>query len=199
MLAVTAVMTGAAALIWNIVALAGGEPGRGFGAGDAAASVIYLIGFGPNVLVSIAAIALGASVDVGAAVSTGGRVIGNLTQISLFGWGRNSAPSYAFFLLLIPAASCAWGGYWLCLRRKASELWPALITAAAIFALVLGVLAAIADARLGAGLVRDRGFAAIAPNAGATMLLALAWGIALGLAGWRFAATRSPHAGADGS
>jgi len=56
--------------------------------------------------------------------------------------------------------------------------------AALAYSFVLADLAILADARLGAGLVRSRGFALIAPRSVMVFLLALVWAAAIGFAGW---------------
>lgn len=189
MLVAVAILASFAALVWIIVALASG-PRTDFGPAEAAAAVIYLAAFAPNVLVAIVAVAMGAPLQVGAAVTTGGRVVGPLTEISLLDWADGSAPWYLFLLLLIPLAACAMGGFWVGrARHPRSERLGILLAGAIFFALVLGVLAALGDARLGAGLVRERGFGRLAPDAAITAGVAFLWAAAAGFAGLKAAET----------
>ena len=190
MLGVSLVAGAAAALLWVVIGLLGGGP-ENFGPGEAAAAVIYLVAFGPNVIVSIIAIGLGAPVEIGAQISSAGRLIGPLSEISLFDWAGGSAPWFAYLLLLIPIGACLVGGF--AAHRSSSRsstetsrlMFPVLVAAAATYAFLLFELAALAEARLGAGLIRNRGFGRVAPDAAMVLTLAVCWAFVLGLAGWK--------------
>jgi hypothetical protein len=186
MLVATFLLTLAAGLVWIIVGLLEGHPSGSFGLRDAGAALIYLIAFGPNVLVAIAAVAHGAPIEVGAQITSAGRIIGSLQEISLFSWGEQGAPWFAYALLAIPILACLLGGY--SARRNAREpgdVVQVLGIAAGAYALILFELAALAEARLGAGLIRARGFGRIAPDAGILLLLAFAWAVVAGFIGWK--------------
>ncbi|HEX2236354.1 MAG TPA: hypothetical protein VHK89_08770, partial [Actinomycetota bacterium] len=188
MFIVAAVASLAGVLLWIIVALARGAAPPSFGIGDALGGLVFLVAFLPNVCVSLVSLALGASVEVGAKVRVGGRELGPVESFSLSDWGGDTAPWYVFALVLIPALACVIGGF--AARRNARgepSLLEVLPAAALAFALPLGVIAAFADARLGAGLVRPRGFAHVAPSAPAVFVAALLWAAALGFLGWRLA------------
>ena len=190
MLAVSLLAGAVAALLWVIAGLLAGGP-QDFGLGEAGAAVIYLAAFLPNVIVSITSIGLGAPVEIGAQVSSAGRLLGPLTEVSLFEWGSGSPPWFAYLLLAIPVAACLAGGYAAhrSARREGGETskltLPVAFTAAAAFALLMFELAALSEARLGAGLIRNRGFGRVAPDAGTVLVLAFCWALLLGLAGWK--------------
>lgn len=190
MLGVSLVAGAVAALLWVIAALLGGGP-ENFGLGEAGAAIIYLAAFAPNVIISIVSIGLGAPVEIGAQVSSSGRLIGPLAEVSLFEWGGGSPPWFAYLLLLIPVGACLAGGFAArsSARRGATEtsklMMPTIAAAAVTYSFVLFELAALAEARLGAGLIRNRGFGRVAPEAGTVLLLAFFWALALGLAGWK--------------
>ena len=169
----------AATLLWVIVALIKGAPGPNFGGGDAAAAFIYLLAFGPNVIVTLTALGMGAPVYVGARVTVAGSAIGKVDRIWLFG----DAPGYAGFLILLPAVACSLAGFWARRVSARSELVPVIGTFAGVFAVVLAVLAWLGEARLGASLL-GRGLAQLDVNALATFFLALAWAAVAGTAGW---------------
>jgi hypothetical protein len=192
MLVATFLLTMAAGLLWIIAGLLEGHPSGSFGLRDAGAALISLVAFGPNVLVAIAAVAHGAPIEVGAQITSAGRVIGSLQEISLFSWGEQGAPWYAFALLAIPIVACLLGGY--SARRNAREpgdVVQVLAVAAGVYALVLFELAALAEARLGAGLIRARGFGRVAPDAGMLLLLAFAWAVVAGFVGWKLSDTQA--------
>ncbi|MGH2754741.1 MAG: cell division protein PerM [Actinomycetota bacterium] len=189
MLTSTVIVGAAGTLLWLIVVFARGP--ADFGWGEAAAAFVYMVAFLPNIVVSVVAIALGAPVDVGAQVTVAGRVVGPLREVSLL---SGDLPYVAFALLTVPLAACFVGGY--SARRTTSdpERVAAILGAAAlIYAFLFADLAILADARVGAGLVRSRGFALIAPRPLMVFLLSLVWATALGYAGWWYAARGSPR------
>ena len=179
-----------AALLWVIAGLLGGGP-QDFGLGEAGAAVIYLVAFAPNVIVSIVSIGLGAPVEIGAQVSSAGRLLGPLTEVSLFEWGSGSPPWFAYLLLAIPIGACLAGGFAAhrSARRSSEDtsrlMLPVILAAALAYSFLLFELAALAEARLGAGLIRNRGFGRVAPEAGTVLILAFCWAFVLGLAGWK--------------
>ena len=183
MLTITAVIATAFALGWVIYVLARGP--AGFGWGEAFAALIYMVAFAPNIVLSVVAISLGAPVEVGAQVTVDGRVAGPLADVSLF---SGNLPWFAFLLFVIPLIACFVGGYSARRTTKMSAQGVGVLgLAALLYAFVLADLAVLADARLGAGLVRNRGFALIAPNPALVFLLALAWAAVVGFVGWWYA------------
>jgi hypothetical protein len=196
MLIVAFVAASAAVLLWIIVALARGSAPASFGVGDAIGGLLFLAAFLPNVLVALLALSLGAPVEVGAKLRLGGRGLGPLESFSLADWGAGSAPWFLWLLVLIPLVACLLGGY--AARRNADDsarLVEVLAGAALTFSIPLAVLAALGDARLGAGLIKPRGFAHVAPDAVTVLLLAAMWAAALGLAGWRIAESQPGEEG----
>ena len=194
MLLVTLVGAVAGVLLWIIIALAKGAAPRWFDFGDALAGIVYLAAFGPNVLITLVALSLGAPVDVGAQVKFGGRALGPLQPLSLSHWGDGGgAPWYLWLLVLIPLVACLLGGFAARRNAKGSMRTIEVMLAAALtFAIPLGVLATLSTARLGAGLVRPRGYAYVAPDALVTFGLALLWAAGLGFAGWKMAEAQEP-------
>ena len=187
MLAVAAVLGAAAVLVWVIVALAGGEPGGRFGAGDAIAYLVYLAAFLPNVVVAIIAVGLGAPLDVGAKVDLGGRLVGPLREYSLTSWGRGDAETYILALLLIPIVACAAGGF-VARHRSAqpSSMLVVLLTGSGVFCVGLTLAAAIGELRL-AGIVKGAGYGAIEPDVVLLALFAFLASGVLSFGGWKLA------------
>lgn len=191
MLAFSFVLAAAAGLLWVIVELARGAPVRNFGGGDALAGLLYAIAFLPNLLVAILAIAFGAQLDVGAQITIDGRQVGPLRTISLWDWGPEGTPWLAFALLLIPVVAMVAAGYFTRARStRGASSFVVFAIGALVFALVLSLLAWLGEARLGAGLVRARGFAVIAANPALVFATALAWGLIGGVGGWKLAERR---------
>lgn len=170
---------GVATLLWVIVGLVRGAPGPQFALGDAAAAFVYLLAFGPNVIVTLTALGMGAPIYVGARVTVAGSVVGNVRRIWLLG----DAPGYTGFLILIPAISCSLAGFWARRVSKRDELVPVVTTFALVFASVLGALAWLGEARLGASLL-GRGLAQLDVNAPATFALGGLWAAVMGSGGW---------------
>lgn len=177
-LATAALLAGAAMLLWVIVALVRGAPGPNFGAGDAVAAFVYLLAFGPNVLVTLIALGTGAPVYVGARVTVEGAGVGNVERIWLFG----DAPGYVGFLILIPLVACSLAGFWL-RRTSSSSSTLELPIFGGFFAAVLALVAWLGEARLGASLL-GRGFARLDVNAPALLAFAFLWAVAAGYFGW---------------
>jgi hypothetical protein len=188
MLTITFVLGAIFTLLWVVVILARGPDG--FGWGEALASLIYMVSFGPNMVVSVIAVSLGAPVEVGAQVTVGGNVVGPLRDVSLF---SGDLSWVSFGLILVPLVACFAGGYSARLTTKIPKQGAGILGIAVLtFSSVLAALAMLADARLGAGLVRSRGFALIAPNAALVFLTALAWAAVVGYVGWWYAESHFP-------
>jgi hypothetical protein len=132
---------------------------------------------------------MGAPIVQGAQVGVGGDLIGGLQEISLLDW---SGSSLAYGLLAIPVLACTAGGWFIArqLQTRASA-WRPVVTAAAVFALSFAVLAWIGEARMGAGLVRDKGFARVAVLPIPTFAWGLLWGVVFGWFGWELGLRKS--------
>lgn len=188
MVVATLVLGALAALLWIIVGLATGRPAGDFGAADGLAAFIYMVLFAPNVVTAITAVALGARVEVGAQVTEAGEVVGRIHEISIWSWAGEPAPWFLFLLVFIPLLACLLGGF--AARRATkdpSKVIEVLVAAAFTYAIVLFELAALSEARLGAGLVREQGFGLVAPVPGLVLLAALLWALLAGYGGWRLA------------
>ncbi|HEU4487866.1 MAG TPA: hypothetical protein VFS38_01110 [Actinomycetota bacterium] len=187
-----AVMSCAALLLAAIVALLRGsaplEPTwRSLGS-----MLIYVLFFAPNVVLTCLALSLGAPVEVGGRISVAGNSFGRLVDYSLLDGGGAPLPVYASLLLLVPLVACLLGG--AAARRRAADHNAALEVvgvAALTFGALVVVAAALAEARLGAGLFGRRGVARVAAAPLEAGLLACGWGAALGWAGWRLQEWRS--------
>jgi hypothetical protein len=187
-----AMMSCAALLLAAIVALLRGsaplEPTwRSLGS-----MLIYVLFFAPNVVLTCLALSLGAPVEVGGRISVAGNSFGRLVDYSLLDGGGAPLPVYASLLLLIPLVGCLLGG--AAARRRAADHNAALEVvgvAALTFGALVVVAAALAEARLGAGLFGRRGVARVAAAPLEAGLLACGWGGALGWAGWRLQEWRS--------
>jgi hypothetical protein len=191
---VVALMAAAASvalLLWIIVALIRDALPRGFDGGDALATVIYLVTFGPNLVVALIALSLGTPVHVGAQVRLSGRAVGRLDSYSLWDWAGNDPSAALWLLVAIPLAATVAGGMFA--RRRATEtagplsLWKA----AALVALVLGVVSWLAGARLGAGLLARRGFAELSADPLWVVPAAFAWTMIGGWIGWSLEGRRA--------
>lgn len=181
----------AALLLWIIVALIRDALPGSFDGGDALASFVYLVVFGPNLVLALIALSLGTPLHVGAQVKLSGRSVGSLNDYSLWDWGgRDPAPA-AWLLLSIPVVVTVGAGMYA--RRRAEEgagplsLWKA----AAIVAAVLGAACWLAEARLGAGLLARRGFAELRADVVLVTLAAFAWTMIGGTVGWMLEERRS--------
>jgi len=191
MVVVATVLGAGAVLLWAIVALAGGEPDGRFGVGDAIAYLVYLAAFLPNVIVAIITLSLGASIDVGAKVDLGGRLVGPMREYSLASWSRGDADPILFVLLLIPITACAAGGFFA--RRRASDpssMLVTLLTASAVFAVGLTLVAAVGELRF-AGVVKGAGYGAVAPDLISLFAFAFFASGILSFGGWKLAESTS--------
>jgi hypothetical protein len=175
----------AAVLIGTIYRLAVSPlPGR-FDVGDAIAGFVYLIVFLPNALVSVASLAMGAPIVVGAEITAGGERVGPVLEYSLASWGDGSSPPIVYLLLLVPLVSFLAAGFTVrAVTADRDGTLLSIVLGAAVTAPVVGLLCVASDARLGAGLAGGNGVAKVAPDAVAVMPLAFGWSLAVGLAGW---------------
>lgn len=157
-----------------IVRLASDPLPRSFGLGDAVAATLYLIAFLPNVLVALFSLGVGAAIEVGAQFDVGGEMVGPLRTISLWDWG--SAPPLRWFLVALPlAVGIALGVRTSARHRELTRALLDVVGTAALLALAIGLLAAVGDARLGAGLVKQDGVGLVAVNARQTTILTFLW------------------------
>lgn len=186
MLGLAGVLVAAATLLWLTLGLIGSSDMVGK---EVAAAGIYLVAFLPNMIAAVASLSLGGAVDLGARVTAGGGVAGGIQEVSLFDWrGDADTPWPLFLLLLIPLLVTLLAGFAARRRtRVPGHMWWVIGTAAVVFALVAAELASLADARLGAGLVHERGVGVVAPRSWMVLLLASAWGILGGAIGWKVA------------
>lgn len=187
-----AVLSCAALLLWTIVALVRNSVPIDMSWRSASAALIYLVAFAPNVVLICLALSLGAPVEVGGRISVAGNSFGRLAEYSLLNWGGADTPGVAFVLLLVPLIACLLGG--AAAHRQAADKRAALevVGAAALwFGILVLILVALAEARLGAGLFGRRGVARVAPDPLSAGVLACGWGAALGWAGWKLQEWRS--------
>jgi hypothetical protein len=192
MLAVAVAGVSACAVLWVALSLVREALTRPPSVALVLAGLIFVVAFLPNLAVTLLALALGAPVEVGARVRLGGRSLGPLRELSLADWGGSATPWYLWLLVLVPLFACLLGGFAARRNSAAPERAPeVLATAAAAFAAPLGIVATLAPARLGAGLVAARGFAHVAPDAWATFLWALGWAGVVGFLGWKVAETHT--------
>jgi hypothetical protein len=188
MLLVAAAGAALAGLLWALFVVARGATPRPLTVGGLAGALIFVIAFAPNLVATLLALALGAPIEIGARVRLGARALGPLREYSLADWGGTPTPWYVWLLVLVPLFACLLAGF--AARRNTAvpaRAYEVLGTSALTFACGAAGLALLARARLGAGLVRPRGFAHVAPDAGATLLWALLWALVVGFAGWRVA------------
>jgi hypothetical protein len=157
---------------------------RSFGIADALASVLYLAAFLPNVLVALFSVGMGATVTIGAQVNAGGEVVGPIRDHSLFEWGRGDPPVALLFLVAVPLVVTVGAGVRASRRASSdTELVRSLAISSVLVAVAVVVLASVADARLGGGLVKQGGVGLVAVNALQAGVLALLWCALGGAAG----------------
>jgi hypothetical protein len=191
MLGIATVLGAGALLLWVIVGLAKGTPGKHFGAGDAFAYFVYMVAFIPNLVAAIVSMSFGAPLDVGAKVDIGGKVLGPLREYSLTTWGRADAPAYLWLLVLIPLVACVMGGLYA--RRRTADpksMSAVVLIASAVFATGLTLAGAIGPVRM-AGVLKGSGYAFIAPDAVMVFLLSFLAAGVLGALGWKLAESTS--------
>lgn len=155
--------------------LASSDLPRNFQSADALAGVVYLAAFLPNAVAAVLTLGMGGSLTIGAQVQVSGRTIGPLREISLLDPG--TTPAALLVLLAVPLVTTAVAGAWV--GRRERDLFGAvrsIVLGAVVLAAALGVTAAIGDARLGGGLVREEGLGLVAIEGGKAALLALCWG-----------------------
>lgn len=187
--AVVAILAAAATLLWIIVSLVADAPGRYFDAGDAAAYIVYAIAFLPNAIVSVATIAFGSSLEVGARLTLGGEIAGPLRSYSLWGWGGGSPPALIYLLPVIPLASCLAAGANAARRvTDASKMVPVLLVSSGLVATTFTLLGWVAKMRL-AGIGRGAGYAIVAPDVVVMFFASFFLTGLLGVAGWKLAET----------
>lgn len=186
-LALAAIIATAATLMWIIVSLVKDAPGRYFDAGDAVAYILYAVALLPNAIVSVAAIAFGAGVEVGARLTLAGEVTGPLREYSLWGWGGGSPPAPTYLLPVIPLVSCLAAGV-VARRRVAdgSKMLPVLLVASAVVGVAFTLVGWIAKMRL-AGIGRGVGYAVVAPDVIVMFFSSFFLTGLLGVAGWKLA------------
>jgi hypothetical protein len=173
-----------ALLCFIVFRLASGPLPRSFGVGDASAALIYLAAFLPNALVAVFSLAVGATLRLGAQVDIGGEIVGPLREHSLFDWGRGDPPVALFLLIALPLTVTICGGVWAARRRaRLPEALTSVAVGGTLFAIVVGILAALADARFGGGLVREHGLALVTVDSTEVALLTLLWSLAGGAVG----------------
>ena len=187
-----AVLSCAALLLWAIVALVRDSVPIDLSWRSAAAALIYLVAFAPNVVLICLGLSMGAPVEVGGRISVAGNSFGRLAEYSLLDWGSADTPAVAFVLLLIPLLAGVLGGG--AAHRQAADKRAALevVGAAALwFGVLVLILVALSEARLGAGLFGRRGVARVAADPLSSGALAAGWGAALGWVGWKLQEWRS--------
>jgi hypothetical protein len=181
------VSSAAATLLWIIISLARDAPGRYFTVGDAIAYIVYLAALLPNAVISVATVAFGSAIDVGARLNLAGEEVGPLREYSLWAWGRGEPPGIVYALVLIPLVACIGGG--LLARRRTPDparMAPVLITSSAMLATTLTLFAWFAKMRL-AGIGRGGGYALVAPDVVVTFIAAFLLAGVLGAVGWKLA------------
>jgi hypothetical protein len=155
-----------------------------FGVGDALAAILYLLAFLPNVLIAIFALAVGATLEIGAQIDVDGALVGPLRSISLWDW-PGGGPGARWLLLILPIGTGLALGRSVATRLgNGRRALLAIVLGSLVFAIVVGMIAAIGDARLGAGLVREEGVASIAARADEAMILTFVWLTGMGIAAW---------------
>ena len=153
----------------------------GDGGAAAAGALLHDLAFFPNLVISLSALAVGAPVEAGTALTLAGEVPG-LPDYSLWDWAGGPTPVLAWLLLAVPlVAGLATGA----VARRASPSLVSAVRATLLAAVGFGVghaaLAWLGDARVAAGTIGEEGFARVAPEPLASGALALGWIAVIGV------------------
>lgn len=189
MLGTTALASTAAFLIMVIVALARNDLFDGLTIGGVVSGLVVLALTLPNVLSLVAAVSLGAPLTAQLGLTGDGSLpfIG-AESISVIGLGGRTSGALALLLLVIPLLSCLLGGfsaYRHSLDR--SKMLEVLAWAAATYAGALALLSLLNGVQFEGGAALFGLAGRVSVNFFAVLLLGLAWGGALGFAGWKLA------------
>ncbi len=193
MLVVTAVLSSVALLVIVMVTVIGGRPSPQVTVGDALSVLVYLVVFGPNLVVLLACFALGTPVEVGARVAFGARPIGGFESVSLLGWAGSSPGRIALLLLLVPLCGCLLGAFMAGRNTSGTtRSLQALGIGAVVYAAGLSLLGWLSGVRIGGGILGS-GSGRLVPEAGTAFLLALLWALGAGWIGGRLAEVSGPR------
>ncbi len=160
-------------------------------AGEAVAFALALLLFFPNLVLGTAAFSLGAPIAVLARTIDGTNAV---SETSLFGWGADLAPVYAFVMLLIPLAAFAYAGYRASANRENPPI-EVLGTAAGVVAIVMLLAVWVTRVRIGAAFLGEGQFLVATAAPLATFVLGALWAIAGGYLGWRLGSGGSTKSG----
>ncbi len=193
MLVVTAVLSSVALLVIVMVTVIGGRPSPQVTVGDALSVLVYLVVFGPNLVVLLACFALGTPVEVGARVAFGARPIGGFESVSLLGWAGSSPGRIALLLLLVPLCGCLLGAFMTGRNSSGTtRSLQALGIGAVVYAAGLSLLGWLSGVRIDGGILGP-GSGRLAPEADTAFLLALLWALGAGWIGGRLAEVSGPR------
>jgi hypothetical protein len=134
-------------------------------------------------VVGIVSLSVGAPIDVGAKIDVGGKLLGPLRGYSLLEWGKGEPPGYLWLLALIPLVACTLGGIYARRKSDARSMVPVLLTASALFAVIVTLLGAVGPVRM-AGVLKGSGFALIAPDAVVVFVSTFLISGIVGFLGW---------------
>lgn len=190
MLGATFVLATAGGLVWVIVSLLRGGGPQQLDLGGLVAAIVYVTAFAPNLVIAAGTLSLGAPLHVGAGLTIGGRVRGNVQELSIAG-ADGLTPAVA--LIAVPLIACMLAGAWVSRNStRADSPLPVLARAAVTFAAALTLLAWLGHARLGAQLAADKGFGVVAAHGPSVFVMAALWAFLGSLLGWVVAHSRYP-------
>ncbi|MFP5352639.1 MAG: DUF6350 family protein [Actinomycetota bacterium] len=189
MLGASSILALAGGLFWVIVSLLRGGGPQQLDLGGLVAALVYVLAFAPNLVIAATTLSLGAPLRFGAGLTIGGRVRGNVRELSIAG-ADGVDPS--ILMVLVPLVAAGLAGAWVArTSEKPDAPLPVLVRGAALFAATLTALAWLGHARLGAQLASEKGFGVVAADAPSVFTMALLWSFLGALAGW--AAVRQRH------
>lgn len=170
------------------VAFGGAPPISG---GEAAAFVLAVILFGPNLVAGAAAFSLGGPVGVLARTIDGARVA---SEVSLLGWDAGRPSAYLYLLILVPAAAFAYGGYH---ARRSGAGSPAEVIgiAAGVVGVSVAFLTWITRLRVSQAFLGRGNYLVAAADVLPAFVLSVASAGLFGYLGWRAgdkASTKNP-------
>src|SRR5688500_7273688 len=171
----------AAGLVWVIVSLLRGGGPQQLDLAGLVAALVYVLAFAPNLVIAASTLSLGAPLHFGAGLTIGGKVRGDVRELSIA--GADLDPS--ILMVLVPLVAAGVAGAWLARYSEAPDSpLPALGRSAALFAAALTALAWLGHARLGAQLASDKGFGVVAAHAPSVFVMGALWAFLGALAAW---------------
>jgi hypothetical protein len=157
---------------------------------EAAAFILAVVFFLPNLVLGAAAFALGGPIGALARTIDGTRLV---SEVSLLGWSAPRPALYVYLLLLVPLAAFAYGGY-QARREGASAQVEVLGIAAGVVGLAMLLLVWISSVQVGRAFLGRGNYLVAAAEPFPAAVLAVIAAAAFGALGWWVADHSVPRA-----